>query len=61
VPMNVQPIPNVSDRINEIRRATAEIVNRDILPNEHVLRGWREGGLDESARAESRALRLAIQ
>jgi acyl-CoA dehydrogenase len=61
VPMNVQPIANVPDRINEIRLATAEIVNRDILPNEQVLWGWREGGVDESARAESKSLRLAIQ
>ncbi len=35
--MNVQPIPTVSDRINEIRALTAQIVNREILPNEHLL------------------------
>ena len=61
MPMNVQPVPNVSDRINEIRLATAEIVNRDILPNEHALWGWRDGNVDEDARAESKSLRLAIQ
>jgi acyl-CoA dehydrogenase len=37
--MTVQPIPNVSERINEIRRLTAHIVNREILPNENML--WR--------------------
>ncbi len=37
--MNVQPIPNVSERINEIRQLTAQIVNREILPNEAML--WR--------------------
>jgi acyl-CoA dehydrogenase len=37
--MTVQPIPNVSERINEIRQLTAQIVNREILPNENML--WR--------------------
>ncbi len=37
--MNVQPIPNVSERINEIRLLTAQIVNREILPHENML--WR--------------------
>ena len=37
--MNVQPIPNVSERINEIRQLTAQILNREILPNENLL--WR--------------------
>jgi len=35
--MNVRPIPTVSDRINEIRALTAQIVNREILPNEHLI------------------------
>jgi acyl-CoA dehydrogenase len=35
--MNVQPIPSVSERINEIRALTAQIVNKDILPNENLL------------------------
>jgi acyl-CoA dehydrogenase len=39
--MNVQPIPNVSDRINEIRHLTAEIVNKEILPNESILWAMR--------------------
>ncbi len=37
--MTVEPIPNVSERINEIRRLTARIVSREILPNESML--WR--------------------
>ncbi len=37
--MTVQPIPNVSERINDIRGLTAEIVNKEILPNENML--WR--------------------
>jgi len=37
--MTVQPIANVSERINEIRQLTAQIVNREILPNESML--WR--------------------
>ena len=39
--MNVQPIPNVADRINEIRSLTATIVNKEILPNENMLWAWR--------------------
>ena len=35
--MNVQPIPTVSERINEIRALTARIVNKEILPNENLL------------------------
>ena len=35
--MNVQPIPTVSERINEVRALTAQIVNREILPNENLL------------------------
>ena len=41
--MNVQPIPTVSDRINEIRSLTAQIVNREILPNENLLWARRNG------------------
>lgn len=39
--MNVQAIPNVSERINEIRHLTAEIVNHEILPNESILWAMR--------------------
>jgi acyl-CoA dehydrogenase len=39
--MNVQPIPGVSDRINEVRELTAMIVNKEILPNENALWHWR--------------------
>jgi acyl-CoA dehydrogenase len=35
--MNVQPIPTVSERINEMRALTAQIVNQEILPNENLL------------------------
>ena len=37
MPMNVQPIPTLSDRVNEIRLLTAAIVNQEILPNENQL------------------------
>ncbi len=60
--MNVQPIPTLSDRVNQIRILTAEIVNRDILPNENKL--WvfrREGGVSDADREESRELRHEIQ
>jgi acyl-CoA dehydrogenase len=35
--MNVQPIVGVSDRVNEVRALTAQIVNHEILPNENLL------------------------
>jgi alkylation response protein AidB-like acyl-CoA dehydrogenase len=35
--MNVQAIPTVSERINEVRALTAQIVNKEILPNENLL------------------------
>jgi len=41
--MNVKPIPTVSDRINEIRMLTAQIVNEEILPNENLLFARRAG------------------
>ena len=59
--MNVNTIPTVDDRINEIRLRTAEIVNQDILPNENKLWVWREDGADPDARREARELRLQIQ
>jgi len=39
--MNVQPIPNVPERVNEIRHLTADIINKEILPNENFLWAWR--------------------
>jgi acyl-CoA dehydrogenase len=41
MPMNVQPIPSLDDRINDIRLRTAAIVNEDIVPNEKAL--WKLG------------------
>ncbi|MEE8508011.1 MAG: acyl-CoA dehydrogenase family protein [Myxococcota bacterium] len=62
MPMNVQPIATLDDRINQIRMNTAEIVNRDILPNENELWAWRrEGPIDESERERARELRHEIQ
>jgi acyl-CoA dehydrogenase len=56
--MNVQPIPMVSDRINEIRSLTATIVNKEILPNENVLWAWRgDPRVTESEIEESRRMR----
>jgi acyl-CoA dehydrogenase len=62
MPMNVQPIPNVSDRINQIRLLTAEIVNKEILPNENSLWLWRaEGEVRESDRRRAHELREGIK
>jgi acyl-CoA dehydrogenase len=62
--MNVQPIPSVSERINEIRLLTAEIVNKEILPVENQLWGWRrdgDGALQTGDSARAHTLRDAIQ
>ncbi|QGG96993.1 acyl-CoA dehydrogenase family protein [Actinomarinicola tropica] len=61
--MNVQPIPTVSERINEIRRLTAEIVNREILPNENMLWADVRGSdrLTDDDRAQSRKLRDEVR
>ena len=37
MPMNIKPIPMLDDEVNEVRLATADIVNRDIVPNESDL------------------------
>jgi acyl-CoA dehydrogenase len=60
--MNVQSIATLDDRINQIRLLTAEIVNREILPNEHKLWVWRrDGKVDENERRAARELRHEIQ
>jgi acyl-CoA dehydrogenase len=62
MPMNVRPIPSVSDRINEIRLLTAKIVNREILPNENRLCRWRrDGAVSEHDRDEAHALREHVK
>ncbi len=59
--MNVQTIPSLPDRINEIRLLTAEIVNREILPNENLLWRWHRDGVDENERRKARELREEIK
>jgi len=50
--MNVQPVPTLSERINEIRGLTASIVNKEILPYENMLWAWRDGGRLSDAEVE---------
>ena len=60
--MNVQAIPSLPDRINQIRLLTAEIVNKEILPNENLLwRFRRDGSVTEHEHAQAKELRLGIQ
>ena len=48
MPMNVQAIASLPDKINQIRLQTAKIVNEEILPNENRLwRLRRDGGVSE--------------
>jgi len=59
--MNVQPIPNVPDRINQIRLSTAEIINKEILPHENDLWVARRGGAADSAKRRAHELREGIK
>jgi acyl-CoA dehydrogenase len=60
--MNVQPIPTMSERINEIRALTAAIVNKEILPNENLLWASRTNpGVTESDLAAAKALREGVK
>jgi len=61
MPMNVQAIASLPDRINEIRLLTAEIVNREILPNENTLWRWYRDGVSEDERRKARELREEIK
>ncbi len=65
MPINVQPVPTLDDRINDLRARTAAIVNEDILPFEDELFASRRvaaGGESlEQARAAARARRTAVQ
>ena len=53
--MNVKPVPTLDDEVNEIRLATAEIVNKSILPVEGKLWGW----MSDSANAPNEVLKEA--
>jgi len=59
--MNVRPIPTASDRINEVRALTAQIVNREILPNENLLWAEARGArVTDEDRALARKTRVHI-
>lgn len=61
--MNVKPVPALDAEINDIRLATAEIINQHILPNEGRLWGWMSDSANapNQAREEAKALRTEIQ
>jgi acyl-CoA dehydrogenase len=59
--MNVKPVPTLDPRINEIRMLTAQIVNKEILPNERKLWVARADGATEEQRAEARELRESVK
>ncbi len=62
MPMNVQAIPSLPDRINLIRIQTAKIVNDEILPHENKLWATRRGGkVDDAEHSKARTLRHEIQ
>ena len=58
--LNVSPLPAASDRVNEIRELTAQIINKEILPNENRL--WifrRDGDVAESDKQVARELGMS--
>jgi len=59
--MNVNPIPTLDPRINEIRDLTARIVNREILPNERKLWLGRRPDASAEERQAARQLRASIK
>jgi acyl-CoA dehydrogenase len=62
--MNVKPVPALDDEVNEIRLATAEIINKDILPFEGKLWGYITESANEpnqEAAREGKALRDQVQ
>ena len=63
MPMNVKPVPTLDDEVNEVRLATAEIVNNDILPNEGKLWAHRTDGgrASREQQEEARELRVGVQ
>ena len=63
MPINVQPIPTLDERINDIRMRTARILNEEILPNEDKLWHWRRDGegVSESDRGQARKMRENVK
>jgi acyl-CoA dehydrogenase len=62
--MNVKPVPALDDEVNEIRLATAEIINKEILPFEGKLWGYTTESANEpnqEAAREGKALRDQVQ
>jgi len=59
--MNVKPIATLDPRVNEIRTLTAQIVNRDILPNERKLWVARSEASSEDERSVARELRESVK
>lgn len=55
--MNVQPVPALSDEVNELRLRTAQVINNDVLPLEPTL--WNSE--DDAAKAAAKEARLDIQ
>ena len=63
MPMNVKPIPMLDDEVNEVRIATADIVNKHILPVEDKLYARSNDGRSPTKDSieEARELRNQVQ
>jgi acyl-CoA dehydrogenase len=66
VAINVTPVPGLSPEINDLRRRTAELINKEVLPKEDELWQSRRGAAlseedRESARRRSIELREEVK
>ena len=61
--MNVKPVPTLDQEVNDVRLATAEIINEAILPNEDKLyaRRWDGSAPSQEAQREAADLRRGVQ
>lgn len=61
--INVKPVPTLDERINDIRAATAEVINDHILPNENRIWAarWDSANSSPDVHKEASALRRDIQ
>ena len=59
--MNVNPIPTLDGRVNDIRMKTAAIVNEEILPNENIIWAARDEGASKADLETARHIRARIK
>jgi acyl-CoA dehydrogenase len=62
VPINISPIPDLPDHVNDVRLRTAAFINQEILPVEDRLFVGRRGhSITDEMLADSKALRESVK